>query len=243
MPIQWGYHRPVVFRYLERCYVDRFFETGELRLSSFATFATHKDEHRQDSEGKNLIVGRGPNSTTYAVVEHGSDALVLCGSASRNPKLFRTFNTDAAIQIFNTTGFGQAVASKIAALKFGLEGHCYYTNFAIETKVDDHLLRGVQSGQYSINTLLAAINTVAGTGVYFRKRLRYRRQHEYRWVWVGSSPAPATLTIEVPEARRFCLPAYRDELAPSFWRRLRNRLEGMAGTSKTGPNPKQSAAS
>lgn len=211
-----------MLRFIDRQHVDTFFKTGEIRLSSFTRFSGHKDEQRRDSEGRNIILGRGPNSTIYAVVEHGMDAWVLCGAGARDPSLFRKFDADAAIQVFNTTGFGYAIAAKIPGLKAALEGYCYYTDHAIEAKVDDSLLEKVKVGAISMTQMAAELNEIGGATVFFRKRLKFRRQHEYRWIWLTKERVDDTLTIQVPEARQYCLPAYRHEIAPSWIARISN---------------------
>ena len=98
---------PVVFRMLERPWVDKFFETGELRLSSFAQFAKHTDEQRKDKEGNNTITLRGASTTGFARIHgSGSNAYVLCATALEpSQTLLKAFNNDAAIQIFDAMGF------------------------------------------------------------------------------------------------------------------------------------------
>ena len=44
----WKAILPPVYRYLPMRFVDAFFETGSLRLSSFKQFAMHVDEARLD---------------------------------------------------------------------------------------------------------------------------------------------------------------------------------------------------
>jgi hypothetical protein len=51
----WSIFTPTVFRMMERQYVDRFFSTGELLVSSFRRFSGHAKEAMRDSEGKHVV--------------------------------------------------------------------------------------------------------------------------------------------------------------------------------------------
>lgn len=213
---QWSIFTPTVYRMLERKYVDSFFETGEINLSSFLVFSKHTDEERKDEEGKNILVGRGDKSTVYALVENGDDAFVLCGTSGKPTKeLLESFGYDAAIQIFNTTGFGNELSKFVPGFRQGFEGYCCYTDSAIECKLGDFELKLLQENSkeenLSLNKLGGLILNMAGQAVFFRKKADHRHQLEYRWVWVTGKLQEQNLIIKAPEAREFCLPYYPDE--------------------------------
>lgn len=211
----WSVFTPTVFRLMERQYVERFFDTGELLLSSFDRFSSHPDEERKDEEGKNIIVGRGNSSTVFAVTGHGNDAYVLCSTACQPTEdLMQAFKADAAIQIFDSTAFASVVTKHIPGVRQGFEGYCYYTDRSVECKITDfdidHLKSHPEDKNLDLNRLSGFILNMAGLSVFFRKRVRFRHQLEYRWVWVTSRKTAETLVVHVPEAREFCLPYYRD---------------------------------
>jgi hypothetical protein len=55
---QWSVALPAVFRYEDKRWIDEFFATGKLRLSTFARFATYADEVRGDTmEGRGMSFG------------------------------------------------------------------------------------------------------------------------------------------------------------------------------------------
>jgi hypothetical protein len=92
---EWRIRRPYVYRYLEREYVDRFFKEGALRVSSFAQFAEHPDEERQDGkEGWGTVIQTTPGGaaghTLFAHMSQGANAYVLCGST--------IFSTELAVR-------------------------------------------------------------------------------------------------------------------------------------------------
>jgi hypothetical protein len=210
----WSVFTPTVFRMMKREYVERFFDTGELMLSSFEHFSLHKDEERKDDkEGWNIIVGRGNNSTVFAVTGHGRDAYVLCSTACYpTEELMEAFEADAAIQIFDTTNFAFALTKHIPGVRQGFEGYCFYADRSIECKIGDfdieHLRSHPEDKNLDLNKVGGMALNMAGQAVFFRKRTSFRHQLEYRWVWITSQVTTDTLIVHVPEAREFCLPHY-----------------------------------
>ena len=209
--IPWKFYTPAVYRMMEGEYVDRFFETGELMLSSFARFSQHPDEERQDVEGRNIVVGRGPNTTVYAATGHGADAYVLCSTACRpSDALMNAFASNAAIQVFDTTRFGWAVTRSMSNVLQGFEGYCYYTDQSIECKIADLAIDELRAAPgdkaLDLNKVGRYILNMAGISVYFKKGTRFRHQMEYRWVWLTSRTVEDTIVVYAPDARKYCLP-------------------------------------
>jgi hypothetical protein len=76
----------VVYRYLPQEFVDAFFTSGRLRISTFSQFAKHADEQRADpQEGSTSIIGMAKGGPTlWASATFGdksSFALRHCSSA------------------------------------------------------------------------------------------------------------------------------------------------------------------
>lgn len=207
---------PVVFRMLERCWVDNFFETGELRLSSFAQFAKHTDEQRKDKEGDNTITLRGAATTGFARIHgSGSNAYVLCATALEpSQTTIKAFNYDAAIHIFDPIGFAITISQQVPNFLGLLLGHCVYTARSIQMKVKDVDIESFQTSPGSkvidLNKATGFFLNAAGAAVYFRKAATstFIDQVEYRWVFLTSETVQDTTTIHAPEAREFCLPWY-----------------------------------
>lgn len=209
---QWSIFTPIVFRMMKREYVDRFFDTGEIRISSYETFRHHNDEQRKDDEGKNVLCFRGNNTTAFAVTKHGMNEYILCGSAIKDKCLMTQFDCDAAIQIYDTTGFASIVSRHIPGVLQGFEGFCYYLDGAIECKVDDINIEQFksenQNNKLDLNRLGGYVLNTAGSAVFFRKAKKFAHQMEYRWVWITDHPVNEPITIKIPEARRICSPLY-----------------------------------
>src|SRR6056297_2869635 len=122
----WHIRRPGVYRYLDTKYVDDFFQTGRLRVSSFNRFAEHSDEQRADvSEGFCFVMHRnseGTGQTIFSTMSFGKNAFVLCGSTVYSDVLKKAFGTEDGFKITDPTKFGEAIAFHIPGFARGLEG-------------------------------------------------------------------------------------------------------------------------
>ena len=114
-------------RYLPSKFVDAFFNSGSLRLSSFAQFGKHEDEEKGDArEGATIMIGLAAEQTLYARSFRGHNAYILCASRVLDFDLMQRFDADAAIEIHNGPGFALAVARQLAGYREGFEGDCVY---------------------------------------------------------------------------------------------------------------------
>jgi hypothetical protein len=144
-------------------------------------------------------------------VDYGHDAYVLCGSMSPSKELMSGFGADSAIVICDTTAFAREVAKCIPAFRVGIEGPCSYQyrriiekdlgwlEFGIHEETDDI----AKMNPESVRRVYEALNT---GDAYFLKREKHRHQVEYRFIWVTDGPMESSLDIEVPDARRYCVP-------------------------------------
>jgi hypothetical protein len=208
---QWNIRTPIVYRYLPRQYVDEFFGTGAIRLSSFSEFSKHPDEEKGDAgEGKHIIVGKGTKQTVFAVTAHGHDACVLSCSAILSDELMERFNCDAAIRVKNTTAFALAIARQLPGLRQGFEGSCYYRDGSIEADIGDFELDQLRTSPGEASLDLGKLGgfalSMAGAAVYFKKREVYQHQSEYRFIWLVDHEVPGPVAVICPEARSFCEP-------------------------------------
>jgi hypothetical protein len=131
----WQVKTPTVYRYLEQEYIDKFFEEGIIQLSSFAQFAEHEDEARNDSdEGVNIMTVEGDDRCIISVGAAGMDAYVFCGSTIASESLMKEFGVDGYFKINDTRSFAKEIAKSleksddIKRVKKGVEGFCEYTD-------------------------------------------------------------------------------------------------------------------
>lgn len=201
---------PMVFRYLEKEFVDLFFNEGIIRLSSFRKFHKHTDEQRGDKkEGQNHIVGIGKEKTMFAETFNGDDAFVLSTSLMLNDQMYDDFNVDACLVIEKPIEFMNSIAQKIPEFKGINFGPCLYQpDKSIRRKMDfdlESLKSDDDPNSMDMNKMFNAVNQISGKEVLFAKTNEYSPQHEYRFLWHSElKNLPEFIYIEVPEAIEFC---------------------------------------
>ncbi len=209
----WFIRRPLVYRYLEKCWVDAFFETGALRLSSFAAFARHEDDQRKDGqEGGGVLVHENPDKdnpfTIFSKISQGHNAYVLCGSTRFTEDLALKFEADSGFRINDPTAFANAISAHIPGFKGGLEGLCSYRGRkAVDRAMQNFNLEDFQNpdGQtVDLGKTMQAVFVAAGDDLFFLKLSSYADQSEYRLLWFAHENVDGFIDIVCPEARQFC---------------------------------------
>ena len=212
-PTPWEVSQPIVFRYMQRGYVDAFFDDGSLRLSSFGEFRKHPQEQRIDTqEGRfqlsHFQKGLKPEDNRYFHLSGLTNphTYVLCGHMSNDPELHDE-NNDAYVAIQDTVSFAGVIASKLTGFVRGMEGPCVYqTSRSLAYRLGGVPLTELGSLDEPPNLpqLRALIAERLGHLPYFLKHQSYRADAEYRWIWFVNPPAQPYIDLKVPEAREFC---------------------------------------
>lgn len=209
----WFIRRPYMYRYMAREYVDLFFNDGILRLSSFAAFAAHPDEERNDpQEGWGVVIhqnAEGTGQTIGANMQQGSNSYVLCGATALSESLEETFGVNSGFRINDTTTFAHAISVEVPRFTYGAEGPCLYVHrrtvdrdmgrIELEsmTTTPDH--EALDMGRVS-----TALNEMAGDDLYFMKLAKYAHQSEYRLLWFVRDPVEGFIDIRCPQAAQVC---------------------------------------
>lgn len=204
----WRVLLPPVYRYLPERFVDGFFETGELRLSTIAQFKSHKDEARLDQrEGFSLVRGIGGGRELWASITHSENSFVLCGSFIRSRAIMDRFEgSEAAIEIFNVPDFALEVARQLVGFQNGISGYCIYGDsmmLAREVGNDPFPLPN-DGGDIPMERLLQAVNLSGQNEQMFLKHSDYVYQAEYRMIWNVDVAPKEPIIISAPRARKFC---------------------------------------
>ena len=213
----WRVLLPPVFRYLPRMYVERFFESGELRLSSFSQFSKHKDEARGDrEEGNSLVSSKGGGRQFLAAVGGGHKSYVLCGSFTLSGAIMSKFSgCDAAFEITDVPNFAFAVARQLAGFTSGISGYCIYADsrMLIRNIDNDPFPLPANPGEGIPMETIFQATAAAGQGEdLFLKQSKYAYQAEYRLIWHLDKPPHDSLIVVAPDARQFCRQVTSDEL-------------------------------
>lgn len=210
---EWRIRRPVIYRYLEKKFVDDFFQSGLLRISSFSKFSQHCDEERKDmSEGFGVVThqnSEGEGQTIIASLSQGSNAYVLCGSMSLREDLSNAFGTDSGFRINDSLGFSAAVARYIPGFHIGQEGPCFYVGQKSVNRdmgpIDwDTLKPSQESEEFDPSKISRTMLDAAGDDLFFMKHDIYAHQNEYRLLWHTPQNVFSHIDIVCPEARQFC---------------------------------------
>ena len=88
------------------------------------------------------------------------------------------FGANAAIQIFDTTAFAAIITRHIPGVRQGFEGYCYCADGPVECKISDvdidHFKNNPEDKTLDLAKLGGFSLNMAGTSVFFRKRLSVR---------------------------------------------------------------------
>jgi len=209
----WSILRPRLYRYLEAEYVEAFFKDGSLRLSSFARFAQHPDEQRNDkAEGASTKFGLGSQATIAIVGARGHDCYVLCGTLHNTESVRSQFNQyDACIAIDNVVAFANEVSLKIPFFTRGMEGPALYQDArTINKNVGDMKAEDLiekyknPDGTVKMDMIFDAAGMLGGVEEFFIKHSQYAQQCEYRLLWATGQNVEPFIDIKVPGAIKFC---------------------------------------
>jgi len=207
---------PRLYRYLEKKYVDEFFSTGTLRLSSFEQFRKHADETRMDEqEGFAKFIHRtseGNGETLIIDYECYPDVYSLCASALPSNSLMRRFSgANSAIVIWDPISFSNVVTEalkKVVSVRQCIQGPCSYQFRRVVERDLGYL--GIADGETSNPfemdpaKLNMVISEIINHDVYFLKRETYVSEAEYRFVWLIDGVADHPINLVVPDATKYC---------------------------------------
>jgi len=217
--MNWQHRSPRVYRFLEKNYVDEFFETGRLRLSSFAKFRKHTDEQRLDiNEGTLSILCRTNEASTEPLFVQalvGTDAYVLSACLVPSVDVMKDFRADSAIVIRDPVRFAQAIGAAMPCFSYGFDGPCSYQSRRF-VYGDLSRMNAPEEAYRAFDTepsdpayaarMSALIGAVAKHDPYFLKHHDYMHQNEWRFVWVADQAREEVLYVTAPDARQFCEP-------------------------------------
>ena len=217
--MNWQHRSPRVYRFLNRCYVDDFFDTGKLRLSSFAQFRKHTDEQRLDpGEGTVTLLCRQSETNTESLLVRalvGTDAYVLSTCLVPSAEIMANFGSDSAIVIRDPVGFAEAVGAVLPSFRHGFDGPCSYQSrrfvygdlSRLDASIEAHKAFDTSpSDPAYADRMGELIGAVAQRDPYFLKHHAYMHQNEWRFVWLVNHTHQDVLFVTAPEARQFCEP-------------------------------------
>lgn len=206
-----GIKIPPVVRYIERRYVEQFFRTGELRLTTYAQCQVHECNVRRDSnEGKSSfsLDLNNVGMEGWGVQTVGWQSYILCASLCESERLKERFKVDSYFRINNVIGFFNAVSKSLAGFEAGKIGSCIYRG---ESVIEKGLkFKGVPQNEIKAkDTNGLAFEPVAfemSDEPYFIKSDLFSVEGEFRLIWSVSYDVKEPISVYCPEALQFCEP-------------------------------------
>jgi len=219
----WTVKVPQVVRYMDRQWIQRFFETGELMLTTYAHCRSHEDTSRRDSEeGVAQFNLEHQTTSVSGRTRIGSTSYMLCGSLVESEKIRRKFSTDACFFINDPIQFADTIARWLPGFTEGKIGPCIYRDERrIQRRVSSPVMPDLpfsfdnQDGQPSQEELKNTmdkfesdfsrnISNALDHDAFFCKDASFAEEAEFRFVWSLAENVDAPKVITCPEALRFC---------------------------------------
>jgi hypothetical protein len=215
---------PEVVRYMDKEFVDEFFNSGKLRLTTFEHCAAHPDKTREDSnEGVTPYLAKGEHVTGNGTDVITNKNYMFCTSLIESNRLKDRFSTDGHFVITDVMSFFNAVAKQLAGFEEGMLGACIYKDEKIISgplpntifREEDRLaaVREMQSKNdegpmqeymdQNMNNMSVSIQKLMNEA-YFLKETAYYHEAEFRMVWRLDHIVERTIDIKVPEAIQYC---------------------------------------
>lgn len=214
-----------VYRHLPKRWVDNFFETGELLLTTLPKCREHEEASRKDkTDGKLWFALQDGHQTVAGIGVAGASSYILCASQSNSTTVQQRFGTDSWIEIVNVERFAQAICNTVGSSKNPMFASCRYapdksvTRDATTSIASDaaEMLEAIQAGKtenmdqlfHQTNARMAARGKVFEQDLYFLKPANpYKVEKEFRFVWILDTAVPGPKVFACPEAIQYCRPA------------------------------------
>lgn len=203
---------PTLYRYLNKEYLDLFFEKGIMRISSLNRFKNYDDEIRGDvNEGTGSMISKTQDADIYVSAKTlpENNDYILSTSLIYDEEIMRTFKTDSCLKIVRPLEFSLAILNSIPG-SIGMHiGFCNYQN----TRTIDLMLPNFTKSDFLDGPLFSFTQPSKPMieqdpmKLKFLKESKYQNQFEFRLLWSIDDRYFAMaeyLDIECKEAILYC---------------------------------------
>ena len=208
------YNIPILYRFLDLKgeYVDLFFETGKLKLTTFDNCKNLEDEIRKDTkEGQSELFGFDGDIKMQISYGVGSDAILLCTSLCSEYKDDKDAIYTKFIEIFDVQGLLFAIAEQLTkngyVIKNILFGPCFYTKKEFHNSVCSEKFREKLDKEkvFDWDEMTKIANTISGNNMFFQKPIDKRLENEFRLLWiVDNIKKDQDIFVTIPHPEAFC---------------------------------------
>lgn len=199
---------PRVVRYIDAEWVDRFFDEGSLRLSSFRRCARHDDEARHDArEGRSSVQAVAADGSTLAAITLPAPTFyVLCCSMVLDLEHRDLFGVSGGYIIADPLQFAVAIANALPVCQNLAQGPCFYCPEEVRrAELSEPLFTEDPKSEADLERIPQALRRIDGLESIFTKPPEpFSKQHEYRFIWDIGQDVDETLDFVCPAAVRFC---------------------------------------
>lgn len=209
-----------VVRYDKRVYVERFFNTGELRLAPLQAFGSSAvaEPMRDAQEGRGYVSFDHATGRFRGLFATSPKMLVLCCStvdSADHAKLLK--GSDAAgIRIENVERFARKIAGSLEGCVHWEHRACDYSGRVTSTPpaglqnaidlCDATMKDDPEAAMRGIWDF--TVNGGMGTRWCYAKEPHHAHEQEYRFVWFFDRDIRHPVVHEFPHARRACRSAW-----------------------------------
>jgi hypothetical protein len=208
---------PHVYRYMDKEFIDLFFEKGILRISSFDKFRKYPDEIRGDkSEGGGAISAKSDTEggTFILMTSVGENGYMFSTSLINSLSIKEEFKTNGLFKIKDPVNFSAAISNALLGNDQIFIGFCNYQ----DGRLIDKEIKGMsikdftnEKGSLTIGGpgMNKRINEIIGNGIdlMYLKDNKYQTQSEFRFVWTIKTQffkMNEYIDIECKEAIQYC---------------------------------------
>lgn len=201
---------PYIYRYENQQWIDKFFETGEILISSFKQYSKYEDNQLGDkSEGSSINFGLTEDKKAIvSVTSVGSNFYCFCTSTQLSKNLFKTFKRDSVFRIKDPINFMLQIELILLNVTEVLFGNCIYLDKRSIVKnvqsLDLDEMKNPDGKSLSMEQMMTRAFEIGGLEQLFLKKLIHQDQNEYRLLWKTDKEVSEPINIKCPEARKFC---------------------------------------
>ena len=221
-------YEPFIYRFFNKEeYVDRFFNNGELLISTFKRCQSIEIKNRQDKyENQNKIIIKDGEYTIEIVVGFNFETLLFCTSLAQENVYNNKCSIEFGFKINRPAEFldvlTRALVTKGIKIYEILKGPCVYNNKQIELNATgsgfaDKIISDNKKGIVDFGPTMEYISGHAQNHILMNKPTNYSFENEYRYIWKLISPITkdsvtddikinpdGSIIIQVPELIQFC---------------------------------------
>lgn len=198
---------PILYRFIEDEYIDRFFQTGELQISTIPRCRKIENKERRDVHeavyGYEFVDSEGSH---YLDARVGENAFVLCASLTQ--AACHDENYKHCLELRSIDMLAEEIGVQLVEQGYDvreiLSGPCNYSEklrvidlSGSDTTFKELVMKKDCNGLYKPDSekVDAVLNRLGRGAFYTTKSFRYMFEFEYRILWLCQSDIPADPVI------------------------------------------------